>query len=453
MIERPGQVGYIQVLKRNKDYRRLFIGQFVSQGGDWFNTVAIYTLLLSLSGSAQSIAYILIIKLLPVFLMAPVAGVAADRFNRKTIMISADILRGILVLGYLFVSRPGQVWVIYLLTGVEVIIGTFFEPAKSASIPNIVSEGELVSANALSGASWSVTLALGAALGGVVTGVFGRNSAFIIDSASFFVSASFIWFVRIPPLAVVRAREYMRTRAETLANAFGFTDIVEGLRYLRTNLDVVVLLLVKTGWGMGGGVLLLLTIFGKKVFPLGNDGSVSIGLLYAARGIGAAIGPLLARPIAGDSSMSMKRAIGVAFFVTAIFYLLLAQASGLAAALLFVVGAHAGGSVQWTFSTSLLQLTVPDRFRGRVFALDMALLTLTMSVSTYLTGWGLDRAGLSERALAAILGMIFVVPGLAWILYLALSGRRKAAVHVMEPIAQAAVIESPPSPETSFPPT
>jgi MFS family permease len=453
MTERGSQVGYLQVLKQNKDYRRLFIGQFVSQGGDWFNTVAIYTLLLSLSGSAESIAYVLILKLLPVFLMAPIAGVAADRFNRKTIMISADILRGVLVLGYLFVNRPGQIWVIYLLTALEVIIAAFFEPAKSASIPNIVSEGELVSANALSGASWSVTLALGAALGGLVTGLLGRHSAFIIDSLSFFVSASYIWFVRIPPLGAGRTREYMQTRARSLANAFGLTDIVEGLRYLRSNLEVVWLLLVKTGWGMGGGVLLLLTVFGKKVFPLGRDGSTSIGLLYAARGIGAAIGPLLARPLAGDSSRSMKRAIGVAFFVSAIFYLLLARASGLAAALVFVIGAHAGGSVQWTFSTSLLQLTVPDRFRGRVFALDMALLTLTMSLSTYLTGWGLDHAGLSERALAAILGAVFILPGLAWIVYLAVSNRRRNAVLVMEPITQSGVIESPPSPETSFPPT
>jgi MFS family permease len=438
--------GYIQVIRRNKDFRRLFIGQIVSQTGDWFNTVALYTLLLSLSGSGEAVAYIIIIKLLPTFFFAPVAGVAADRFDRKTIMIASDIIRGFLVLGFLVVSRPGQIWIIYLLTGLEVIVSTFFEPAKSASIPNIVGEGELVSANALSGASWSVTLAIGAALGGVVTGLLGRHSAFVIDSISFFVSALYIWSVRIPPAQLRQVRDLVQSRVQSVAHASGFTDAVEGLRYLKSNLEVVVLLLAKTGWGMGGGVLLLLTIFGKKVFPLGSEGSASIGLLYAARGIGAAVGPLLARPISGDSASAMKKAIAASFFISALFYLLFAQASGLLVALVFIVGAHAGGSIQWTYSTTLLQITVPDKFRGRVFALDMALLTLSMSLSTYLTGWGLDRAGLSERTLAAILGGVFVIPGLAWVLYLALSNHRPR-----RPV-EAPAIEPAATPDTSFPP-
>jgi MFS family permease len=438
MSQRPAQVGYIQVLKGNQDYRRLLIGQFVSQGGDWFNTVAIYTLLLSLSGSAESIAYVLIIKLLPTFLLAPVAGVAADRFNRKTIMISADILRGILVLGYLFVSRPNQIWIVYLLTVLEVIFAIFFEPAKTASVPNIVSEGELISANALAGASWSVSCALGMALGGLVADVFGRHTAFVIDSLSFFVSASYIWFVRIPPggRSGTDTRTPGQSRGKSLADLFGLTDMVEGLRYLRSNRSVVALLMVKPGWEIGGGTLLLLTIFGKKVFPLGHDGSASIGLLQAARGLGTAIGPPLARVIGGDSSRSMKRAIAAAFFISALFYVLFAQASGLVMAMVFVVGAEIGDCIQFTFSTSLLQLTVSDKFRGRVFALDMALLTITLSLSTYLTGWGLDHTGLSARTIAAILGATFIIPGIAWSLYLVLSTRNAPAVTV-EPIGPA----------------
>ena len=444
----PKSAGYIQVIRQNTDFRRLFIGGVVSQTGDWFNTVALYTLLLSLSGSGEAIAYILIIKLLPTFLLAPVAGVAADRFDRKTIMIASDLTRGLLVLGYLFIHNPGQIWIIYVLTGLEVIIATFFEPAKSASIPNIVAENELVSANALSGASWSLTLAFGAATGGVVTDLLGRHWAFVIDSVSFFISALYIWSVRIPPVEKRRALERIRTRAQTLAHVSGLNDVIDGFKYLRSNLEVVVLLLAKTGWGMGGGVLLLLTVFGKNVFPLGRDGSTSIGLLYAARGIGAAIGPLIARPISGDSAGAMKKSIAASFFVTALFYLLFAGAPGLVLALIFIIGAHAGGSVQWTFSTTLLQITVPDKFRGRVFALDMALLTLAMSLSTYLTGLGLDRFGLSERTLAAILGAVFVVPGSAWVLYLLRSGNGRHALP--EPQVS---IETVPAAETSFPPT
>jgi len=160
-----------------------------------------------------------------------------------------------------------------------------------------------------------------------------------------------------------------------------------------------------------------LTIFGKSVFPLGRDGSASIGLLYAARGLGALIGPMLARSIGGSSTASLNKGIAVAFFQAALFYLLFATAPSLWIAALLVMGAHAGGSIQWVYSTTLLQMAVPNRFLGRVFALDNTFLTLAMSLSTYMTGWGLDH-GIGPRALAAALGAIFVLPGIGWCIHL-----------------------------------
>src|SRR5215472_15721652 len=109
--------GFVALLKNNRDFRRLLTGQVISQTGDWFNSVALFTLLLGLTGSGEAVGYILILKLLPTFFIGPVAGVAADRYDRKKIMIAADILRGILVLGFLLVKRPDQVWIAYALTG------------------------------------------------------------------------------------------------------------------------------------------------------------------------------------------------------------------------------------------------------------------------------------------------------------------------------------------------
>lgn len=404
-------VGYVELLSRNRDFRRLFIGQLVSQTGDWFNSVALFTLVLSLTGSGESVGYILIIKLLPSFFAGPIAGVVADRFNRKTVMIVADIVRGFLVLGFLFVRGPEQVWIVYVIAALEVVVSTFFDPAKSAAIPNIVSRGELISANGLSSASWSVTLALGAALGGVVTNSFGRNTAFEIDSLSFFISAAFIAAVR---LRSARPKQDRAGRL-SLAEVTGITDLVEGARYLRSNRRVTALLLVKSGWGIGGGVLLLLTIYGKEIFPIGRDGSASIGFFYAARGLGALIGPVIAGLISSGEPRRMRRAISVAFFVSGAFYLLLAHSPFLWIALVCVLGAHSGGSVQWVFSTTLLQMAVPDRFLGRVFALEMALLTLTMSVSTFVSGWGVDHPALGARRMATVLGIAFALPGAAWL--------------------------------------
>jgi len=435
-------VGYIQLLRSNHDFRNLFVGQLVSQTGDWFNSVALFTLLLSLTGSGEAVGYILIIKLLPSFFAGPLAGVVADRFNRKIIMIVADIVRGFLVLGFLFVQRPEQVWIVYAIAALEVVVSTFFDPAKSAAIPNIVSREELISANALSAASWSVTLTLGAALGGVVTDVFGRNTAFVVDSMTFFVSAAYIARVHL------RSSTPRPGRAArlSLADATGVTDLIEGGRYLRANPRVMALLLVKSGWGLGGGVLLLLTIYGKQIFPIGRDGAASIGLLYAARGLGALIGPMIAGVITSGAPRTMRQAISAAFFVSTSFYLLFAHSPVLAVALICVVGAHSGGSIQWVFSTTLLQMTVPDRFLGRVFALEMALLTLTMSVSTYVTGWGVDYPGLGARRMATVLGLAFAVPGIGWSMLQRWLDRGEFGVHAQP------ILEVEPVTETSYPP-
>lgn len=417
------EAGYLDLLRGNPSFRHIFIGQVISQTGDWFNSVALFTLLLSLTGSGEAVGYILILKLLPTFFVGPLAGVVADRYDRKKTMIATDLLRGFVVLGFLLVSRADQVWIVYTLTALEVAVAAFFEPARSAAIPSIVSRRELISANALSGASWSITLAVGASLGGVVTGAFGRSTAFVINALSFFVSAAFIMLARFPS----RPEGARKSSNISIASALGVTDMVEGARYLKSNLRVFALLMVKSAWGFGGGVLLLLTVFGKQIFPIGLDGSTSIGLLYAARGFGAMIGPMVARRLTGTSTRTMISAITASFFISALFYILLAQASHFWVVLLFVTGAHTGGSINWVYSSALIQMSVPDRFLGRVFAIEMAMVTLTMAASTYLTGWGLDYAGLGPRAMAAILGLSFLVPGFVYVLILGWLGREEAA--------------------------
>ena len=401
------EIGYIELLKANRDYRHLMIGRFISQAGDWFNSVALFTLLLNLTGSGEAVAIILIIKMLPTFFFGPLAGVVADRFNRKAIMILADILRGILGFGFLFIHSAEQVWIVYLLTAAQIVLSTFFEPAESAAVPNIVRRQDLVTANAFSSATWSVTLAFGAAIGGFVTDAFGRNTAFVIDALSFFVSAIFIWLAHIPPLPKI---EKVIERRLSFAEATGINDFVEGARYMRRNPGVLSVIWTKGGWGLGGGVLLLLTVFGKEVFPVGRDGSASIGILYACRGFGALLGPALARMITSNSPATMRRAITVSFFISAIFYLLFAHSPGLLVAGLCTIGAHAGGSIQWVFSTTLLQMSVENRFLGRVFAVEQSFLTLTLSLSTYLTELALDRAALSPRQVASLMGIAFLIP-------------------------------------------
>ena len=401
---------YVSILRNNRDFRLLYIGQTISQLGDWFNAVAVYALLLDLTGSATAVAGMMIVQYLPVAVFGPLAGVAVDRVDRRRLMIATDLLRGGLILTLLLIRRPDQVWIAYVVMAIAVGAQAFFEPARTATIPNVTAPEDLLQANALSSATWSAMLALGASLGGVVTALAGRNVAFTVNALSFFASA---WF-----LAQTRydATPAAAPRPPGMLALTGITDLIEGVRYVRQRSHVAALMLVKAGWGLAGGVLLLLTIFGQRVFPLAGGSAAGIGVLYAARGVGASLGPISLRWILGQDPKRLRLAIGPAYFIVGLFYVALSWAPTLWIAALCVLCAHFGGSILWVFSTVLLQLEVPDRFRGRVFATELALVTLMSSVSSYWTGRQLDRAGWSPRTLAFSLGAMFCVPGVLWLI-------------------------------------
>src|SRR5256714_13863592 len=283
-VEHAQPVGYVELLRNNRGFRTLWLGQVVSQMGDWFDTIAVYTIALQLTGSSRSVALIMVARFLPSVVMGPLSGVVADRFSRRSIMITSDILRALVVLGFLFVRRPNQMWLVYVLTIFQLGFSTFFEPAKTAAIPSIVSDRELLPANAIASVTWSAMLTLGAALGGFVAGWFGTNAAFVLDSLSFLASAILIASVTFP-------KRPARAKAKvTIAKALGISDTLEGGRYVKHRPRVFAYLMVKSMWGMGGGILTLLAVFGEKIFPVAGKTATGIGVLFTARGIGTAVG-------------------------------------------------------------------------------------------------------------------------------------------------------------------
>jgi hypothetical protein len=327
-----------------------------------------------------------------------------------------DLLRVLNVLCFLLLKRPEHVWLVYILALVQESIWTFYDPARRASVPNLCSTDELILANALSGATWSVMLAFGAALGGFVTYLFGWQTAIILDSTSFLISALVLLKLDLPHTPVEQKEK------PTWKDYTGFTDLLEGVKYVVHQKEVATLLLVKSGWALAGGILVLLTVFGEQVYSTGGQGGKS-GILYSIRGIGAAIGPILAWHYFGESRKAMYRAISLSFFISSGAYILFSQAPTLAWAIPCVLVGHLGGSIQWVFSTTLLQQIVPDQFRGRVFAAEMALLTLVLSFSTYFTGLGLDR-GVDPRLITLRLALIFLLPGTFWVIYLKMNSKK-----------------------------
>ncbi len=406
----PEQVGYIDLLRRNRSFRQLWLGQVVSQMGDWFNTIALYTIILKLTGSGRDVGLLLVARFLPSFLFGPISGVIADRFSRQRIMIVSDLLRAVVVLGFLFVRRPDQLWIIYVLTVFQLGLSTFFEPAKTAAIPSIVEDRELVAANAISSVTWSAMLTIGAAIGGFITGWFGTDVAFILDAATYLLSAALIASIRVPK------RKKRERQKLSLGRLLGITETIDGIRYVKDRPRVLALLLVKPAWGLGGGILTLLAVFGERIFPVGKDAAGGIGVLFAARGIGTAVGPIVARRIAGEANRRMQAFIGIAFLIGGIFYIAFGTATSFVFALVVLGLAHCGGSILWVFSTVILQREVEDNFRGRVFAAELALLTLTMAASNYITGELLDRFQISPRKVTVGIGFLFIIPGVTWFL-------------------------------------
>jgi len=410
MATMPEPVGYIDLLRRNRSFRQLWLGQVVSQMGDWFNTIALYTIILKLTGSGRDVGLLLVARFLPSFLFGPISGVVADRFSRQRIMIVSDLLRAAVVLGFLFVRRPDQLWIIYVLTVFQLGLSTFFEPAKTAAIPSIVEDRELVAANAISSVTWSAMLTIGAAIGGLITGWFGTNVAFVLDATTYLLSAALIASIRVP-----KRRKRERPNLG-LGRLLGITETIDGIRYVKNRPRVLALLLVKPAWGLGGGILTLLAVFGERIFPVGQGAAGGIGVLFTARGIGTAVGPIVARRISGEGNKRMQASIGIAFLIAGVFYIAFGSATSFVFALIVLGIAHCGGSILWVNSTVILQRRVEDSFRGRVFAAELALLTLTMAASNYVTGELLDRYQISPRIVTVGIGSFFMIPGITWFL-------------------------------------
>ena len=407
----PLHLRYFSLLRRNANFRRLWLAQLVSEIGDWFYTLAVYDLLLQATQSGRAVSYAIIIQTLPWFFMTPLAGPIVDRFSRRRLMILADVVRGFIILGLFMVRSASDVWLVYVLLGLETLFTSIFEPARNALLPNITSGEEILPANALSSATWSFALASGAALGGLVMALLGRRVTFIVNSASFFASAFLIQRIRILEPHFTSATQIARGGRERA----GPNSLREGRAYLTGNPKIMVLILAKTGLGIVSGALILLAIFGERVFPVAGHGALAMGMLYSARGVGAGIGPLLSDRLTRGLQDRMWKSISVGFFLMGVSYVALGGAPNLPLAALAVLAAHMGGSTVWVMSTTLLQLNVPDRFRGRVFALDLGLLMLTVSAANYLLGVGFDTWNFTARQLAVALGLTLIVPGLLWL--------------------------------------
>lgn len=407
----------LSLLRRNADFRRLYLASFISLGGDWFLLVALFDLVLELTGSAMTIAVLIVCQEIPFFFMSPVGGAIADRLDRKRVMIVCDVVRAGLCLGFLLVSDTSTLWIAYLLLACISSFSAAFDPASSAAFPNLVDPGDLGPANALFGSLWGTMLALGAALGGIVAATLGRDAAFIVDASSFAISAALLARIHRP---------FHEERDESEEHPSVVRATIETARYSRGDHRVLALLSVKAGFGLVAGVVVLIAVFAEEVY---GAGAIGIGVLMAARGLGALVGPFLGRWAAGERDRRLFTAIAMALGVFGLGYTAFGLMPTLLLAAPTVAIAHLGGGAQWTLSSYGLQRVVEDRIRGRIFAFDNALITLTFTISSVVTAWTTTAFG--ERPAAVALGVSAIAYAGLWTL-LTTDQRRRTAREGLE---------------------
>ena len=390
---------YLDLLRRERDFRRTYLAQLIALGGDWFAVIPLLVLLPELTGTGLWGAAVLAVDTLVFALVGPYAGTIVDRLDRRRVLVVSNTVAGVAALLLVLVRSEATAWIALVAIGIVASAKAFAQPAAAAALPNLVQPEDLPTAAVLNGASWGTMLAVGAALGGLVAGTLGSTVCFVLDAVLLLGAAALTASTTRPftdPSVPVRERRSVRE------------DVGEALGYARRERGVLALLTCKSGPAFGNGALSLFPLYGAAAFGLGPLG---IGLMYSARGLGALLGPLLLRR-RGTDPARLHGVLAASMAVFGLGYLALGVAGWFWAVLLLLVVAHAGGGANWILSTYGLQRSVPDTLRGRVFSADYTLATLIIAGSQVVFGLLSDH--LPAQDLLAAAGAVVLIYAGAW---------------------------------------
>ena len=382
----------------------VFGAQVVSYLGDWFAFVALAGLVEDVTNSRFLVSLVLVSMTIPGLFMSPIAGSFADRFDRRKILIAVSGLQSISALLMLLHSAAG-IWITFVAQCLIAGLAAFVGPSTSASVPNLVDNDEdLRKTNALFGSTWGIMLAVGAALGGVFAGIFGRNAAFIADAVSFVIAGLLF-------AGVKRPMQSERTQKSNTGRVRPIADMKEAINVAKKDPVILALLCSKMTFAVGAGIVSQLAVLASNVFHVGDSGR---GLLIGVRGIGSGLGPILGARIAGRGMAKLLKVCGYAGLVFAVCYVGAALSPFIGIAAVFIALAHLSGGAQWTLSTLGLQMESPDHVRGRVMAGDMAMVNTMIGFTSILAGLtsqfiGVRPAIIIFAAAAAVASVVYLI--------------------------------------------
>ena len=401
--------GYIEFFSSNAKYRRLWAASVISLLGEWFNTIALFLLILEYSGSEFLLGILFSVRMILFGISQPINGLLADRLNRKSLMLWSNIAQIFLALTFLMVDGPEDMWWLIGVSGIMMLFHGVYVTAERAAVPNIVNEEDLITANAIGSASWSTALCTGAMLGGIVVSKWGTDAAFVIDSFTFLLSA-----IILIPLSIEQTVDenmkgpIFRTALKNIK--IGWDRIYSDKKLLR-------IVFAKTSWNLAGAGLagVFLVLAGSDIS--GYGAAFGFGLFFFARGIGTGIGPLIARSVFKDRS-KWPNMVGILVSLSGIFYFFVGLTIDyyLPLTVFLIICAHSASGGNWVLSTVLTQTWVEDEVRGRVFSMDMLLLGLSAGLSTTTAGYlveyhdlTLQNGFISFSILMVLCGIIFTL--------------------------------------------
>ena len=402
--------GYVEFFFSNAKFRRLWAASVISLLGEWFNTIALFFLILEYSGSEFLLGILFSVRMALFAISQPVNGLLADRFSRKSLMLWANLLQVGLALSFLLVDGPEDMWWLVTLSGLMMLLHGVYVTAERAALPNIVDEEDLITANAIDSASWSTALCIGAMLGGIVVSIWGTDMAFIIDSYTFLLSSLLLMPLNFTQNIDPSMKGPLFSKA--IANIkIGWSRIYSDKKLLR-------IVFAKSSWNLAGAGLagVFLVLAGSEL--TGYGAAFGFGLFFFARGIGTGIGPLLARAIFKDKA-KWPSLIGILVTISGFFYLLVGLSLDiyLPLTVLLIICAHSASGGNWVLSTVLTQTWVEDEVRGRVFSMDMLILGSSAALSTTVAGYLVEYQGLTLKNGFISFSLLMIICGIIFTLW------------------------------------
>jgi MFS family permease len=400
-------LSFPQLLRQNRNYRYAWSGQIVSEIGDHFNTIAVFSLAIQNTGSGFVVSGILLARAVSMLVGGPIAGVMLDRMDRKRVMIASDLLRGVVALLFVFTLDASHTWLLYPLSGLLMFFSPFFTSGRVAILPTIASKDELHTANSLTQTTGYASVTLGTMLGGFSAAGFGFEIAFLLNAASFLFSALMVSRLRVP---AGHFRPATKALNETMV-ARPWHEYQEGLRYMRGTPLIMGIALVHVGWASGGGTAqVLFSLFGEQIF---DRGPVGIGMIWGSAGFGLLVGGFIANQWGTRLSfLGYKRTIVVCHLMHGVSYILFSQASPIGLAMFFVGLSRVGMAISSIMNQTQLLTHVPDAYRGRVFSTIESMTWGTMMLS--MTGAGLASEFWSPRQIGAAAGALSSLTAFFW---------------------------------------